>query len=150
MTELDRWPSLAIAIGMVTAHRAGIGYMDLPGGQAPGEAVDGLVTIIDALLSVLMSGDQADAVLRALGLAAITATSTPEGNTDNALVPDRCRERDRRRHFRRHPRVLRFRRPQASSRASVSAHFAPNFGPEKVSSRTTARATRRRGRAQSR
>ena len=48
----DPWPSLAIAIGLVTAHRAGL---EVPGEQAPGGAVDGLITIISALLDVLMT-----------------------------------------------------------------------------------------------
>jgi hypothetical protein len=50
--------------------------LEMPGELAPGEAVDGLIVIVDALLTVLMSTGQATDVLQALGLAAITATTS--------------------------------------------------------------------------
>lgn len=70
----DPWPTLAVAIGVVTASRAGIKHPDLLSDHAPGQVITALTVIIDAPLDNLPNG-QADAVLRGLGLAALSATT---------------------------------------------------------------------------
>jgi hypothetical protein len=60
---------------VLTARRAGIEYTDQLGGRAPGEVLAALATLTDALLSSLVPDGQADALLRSIGLAALTADS---------------------------------------------------------------------------
>lgn len=70
------WPALSSAVGLVTARRAGIKHPDLPEDQAAGEVIIALTALTAELLS-LVPGDQADALLRSLGLTALTADTSP-------------------------------------------------------------------------
>ena len=72
------WAALSTTIALVTAHRAGIRHLDLPGGQAPDEVITALTALTSELLRLVPS-EQADALLRSLGLTALTAGSQAIG-----------------------------------------------------------------------